>query len=289
MTEKLVWYHDLTLMTMVGLGRGIGIFLISFYIVSFWNKSIKKNEKVEFWWTFLPAVWLLFLSYPSLRNLFEIERGKPVGLIVKVIGHQWYWSYEYVVRFFRTKMGTKYDPISFKRAVKDDSGRYTGDFNDWLKFRWGEIDYAWRYPGSVKVIKPFKFEYDSFIVEERNLKVGGYRLLEVDHRLVLPLTRVLLRITRADVLHRWAVPALGVKMDAVPGKHNIFLLEPSRCGIFYGQCSELCGVNHSFIPIVVEVINEHWFGRWVAWTDWVMQGRPSKKPHWLRIYVEGEK
>lgn len=88
--EKLIWYHDLTLITMVGLRGGITVFLVSFRFTSFWNKSIKKNEKVEFWWTFLPAMWLLFLSYPSLRNLFEMERGKPVSLIVKVTGHQWY-------------------------------------------------------------------------------------------------------------------------------------------------------------------------------------------------------
>lgn len=110
-------------------------------------------------------------------------------------------------------------------------------------------------------MKPYSFEYDSFIVDEGNLKRGEYRLLEVDHRLVLPLRRVLLRISSADVIHRWSVPAMGVKIDAVPGKHNILLLEPSRCGVFYGQCAELCGVNHSFMPIVVEVISNRFFER----------------------------
>lgn len=113
---------------------------------------------------------------------------------------------------------------------------------------------------------PFAFEYDSFMLEEGRLEVGRYRLLEVDHRLVLPLRSVLLRITRADVIHSWSVPALGVKIDAVPGKHNIVLIEPVRCGVFYGQCAELCGVNHSFMPIVTEVVKEDWFNRWVAHT-----------------------
>lgn len=117
------------------------------------------------------------------------------------------------------------------------------------------------------LVESFKFRYDSFMVNEEDLKVGEYRLLEVDHRLVLPLASALLRVTRDDVIHRWAVPALGVKMDAVPGKHNILLVEPLRCGIFYGQCSELCGVNHSFMPIVVEVISGDWFSYWVAYTD----------------------
>lgn len=93
------------------------------------------------------------------------------------------------------------------------------------------------------------------------MKRGEYRLLEVDHRLVLPLSRTLLRVSRADVIHSWSVPAMGVKIDAVPGKHNILLLEPSRCGVFYGQCAELCGVNHTFMPIVVEVVNSNFFTR----------------------------
>nr|YP_003208145.1 cytochrome c oxidase subunit II [Loripes lacteus]ABJ55670.1 cytochrome c oxidase subunit 2 [Loripes lacteus] len=286
MTEKLVWYHDLTLMTMVGLSSGIMVFLVSFYLVSYWNKSIKKNEKVEFWWTFLPAVWLLFLSYPSLRNLFEMERGKPVGLVVKVIGHQWYWSYEYVVRFFSTCMDQQRGCQTMSVWEKNEAGTRVGKPNKVSQFRWGDLDYAWRSPKEVNNMKPYSFEYDSFMVDEDSLNSGEYRLLEVDHRLVLPLSGVLLSVSSADVIHSWAVPAMGVKMDAVPGKHNILLLEPSRCGIFYGQCSELCGVNHSFMPIVVEVISNSCFERWVGYTDWFMKGRPSRGPHWSSIFVE---
>lgn len=286
MTEKLVWYHDLTLMTMVGLRTGIGFFLISFYASTFWNKSIKKNEKVEFWWTFLPAMWLIFLSYPSLRNLFEIERGKPVGLVVKVIGHQWYWSYEYLVRLFSASWDNERGYQEFNKWGKDGSGRRINK-GRFTNLRWGDMDLTWRGPRQQNFeVEPYKFEYDSFIVEEANLKKGEYRLLEVDHRLVLPLTRVLLRITSADVIHRWSVPAIGVKIDAVPGKHNILLLEPNRCGVFYGQCAELCGVNHSFMPIVVEVVNEEWFNDWVAQTDWLMKGEPKHRPHWTQLYVE---
>lgn len=86
--------------------------------------------------------------------------------------------------------------------IKDEHGHRTGKFNDLIKFRWGDLDYSWRSPVEAEDMKPFKFEYDSFIVEESRLKNGEYRLLEVDHRLVLPLRRVLLRITSADVIHR---------------------------------------------------------------------------------------
>nr|YP_010688214.1 cytochrome c oxidase subunit II [Pillucina pisidium (Dunker, 1860)]WBR65408.1 cytochrome c oxidase subunit 2 [Pillucina pisidium (Dunker, 1860)] len=287
MTSKLVWYHDLTLMTMVGLSSGISLFLLSFFLTKYWNKSIKKNEKVEFWWTFLPAVWLLFLSYPSLRNLFEMERGKPVSLVVKVIGHQWYWSYEYLVRFFTSSMDNNRGYQATTIWKKDENGIRVGKPNKVSLFRWGDLDYAWRPPKEFKNMKPFSFEYDSFMVDTGSLKSGEYRLLEVDHRLVLPLSSVLLSISSADVIHSWTIPAMSVKMDAVPGKHNIVLLEPSQCGVFYGQCSELCGVNHAFMPIVVEVISNSRFERWVAYMDWFFKGRPLRKPHWSSIFVKG--
>ncbi|MCG7899567.1 MAG: hypothetical protein JAY85_14070 [Candidatus Thiodiazotropha weberae] len=169
---------------------------------------------------------------------------------------------------------------------KNEAGTRVGKPNKVSQFRWGDLDYAWRSPKEVNNIKPYSFEYDSFIVDEDRLNRGEYRLLEVDHRLVLPLRGVLLRVSSADVIHSWAVPAIGVKMDAVPGKHNILLLEPSRCGIFYGQCSELCGVNHSFMPIVVEVIRNRCFERWVGYTDWFIKGRPLRGPHWSSIFVE---
>lgn len=101
----------------------------------------------------------------------------------------------------------------------------------------------------------FEFVYDSFMVSTEDLRSGEYRLYEVDWRVVLPAKKsVLLGVTRVDVIHRWRVPSLGIKLDGVPGKHNLLQFVPRRLGVFYGQCSELCGVNHSYIPIVVEVI-----------------------------------
>lgn len=97
--------------------------------------------------------------------------------------------------------------------------------------------------------------FDSYMVTEDDLKVGDLRLLEVDHRLVLPVnTHIRVIVTSADVLHSWAVPALGVKMDACPGRLNQTSLFIKRPGLFYGQCSELCGVNHAFMPIVIEAV-----------------------------------
>nr|ATU87775.1 cytochrome oxidase subunit II [Lonchura spectabilis] len=95
--------------------------------------------------------------------------------------------------------------------------------------------------------------FDSYMILTTDLPLGHFRLLEVDHRVVIPTSStVRVIVTADDVLHSWAVPSLGVKTDAIPGRLNQTSLFASRPGVFYGQCSEICGANHSFMPIVVE-------------------------------------
>nr|WPM97886.1 cytochrome c oxidase subunit II [Argyropelecus olfersii] len=97
--------------------------------------------------------------------------------------------------------------------------------------------------------------FDSYMVPTQDLIPGQYRLLEADHRMVAPSeSPIRVLVSAEDVLHSWAVPALGVKMDAVPGRLNQTAFLASRPGVFYGQCSEICGANHSFMPIVVETV-----------------------------------
>ena len=103
------------------------------------------------------------------------------------------------------------------------------------------------------------------MIPEDDLEFGQLRLLEVDHRVVLPVnTHVRVIVTAADVLHSWAVPSLGVKCDAVPGRLNQTSLFLRREGVFYGQCSELCGANHGFMPIVVEGVSLDDYISWVS-------------------------
>nr|AEK84148.1 cytochrome c oxidase subunit II [Cymbiola pulchra] len=107
-------------------------------------------------------------------------------------------------------------------------------------------------------------EFDSYMVPTNELKLGDFRLLEVDHRLVLPTqTDIRILVTSADVIHSWAVPSLGVKVDAVPGRLNQLSFFIKYPGIFYGQCSEICGANHSFMPIVLEAVPLKNFMEWV--------------------------
>jgi heme/copper-type cytochrome/quinol oxidase subunit 2 len=94
------------------------------------------------------------------------------------------------------------------------------------------------------------------MILENDLIEGSLRLLEVDQRIILPIEKQLrLFVTAADVLHSFAVPSLGLKMDACPGRLNQIALFIKRRGIYYGQCSEICGVNHAFMPIVIEAVD----------------------------------
>jgi len=93
------------------------------------------------------------------------------------------------------------------------------------------------------------------MLPEEDLQIGQLRLLEVDNRMVIPVnTHIRVIVSAADVLHSWAVPSLGVKCDAVPGRLNQISLFIKREGVYYGQCSEICGINHGFMPIVVEAV-----------------------------------
>lgn len=108
-------------------------------------------------------------------------------------------------------------------------------------------------------------EIDSYIIPTSDLNIGDFRLLEVDNRVVLPMQiEIRVLVTAADVIHAWTVPALGVKVDAVPGRLNQLGFTINQPGVFYGQCSEICGANHSFIPISIESVNIKSFTNWIS-------------------------
>jgi cytochrome c oxidase subunit 2 len=175
---------------------------------------------LEIVWTLLPALILILIAIPSFSLLYSVDEIIEPLLTVKVIGHQWYWTYEFL------------DPQVIARLY-NDSLAGLGD---------GTPLYQ---PEGVGA-------FDSYRLAEEDLSTGlsSYRNLTVDNHLFLPTeTHVRARITSADVLHSWAIPSLGVKVDACPGRLNQASLFIKREGLYYGQCSEICGVNHGFRPI----------------------------------------
>jgi cytochrome c oxidase subunit II len=118
--------------------------------------------------------------------------------------------------------------------------------------------WSYSYPDS-------KFEFDSLMVQDKDLKPGQLRLLAVDNEMVVPVNKVVhVLVTGADVIHSFAVPSFGIRMDAIPGRINETWFKATSEGVFYGQCSELCGKDHSFMPIAVHVVNQNDFNTWLS-------------------------
>jgi len=177
------------------------------------HKNLTHGTVLELIWTITPALILMFVAFPSFRLLYLMDEVISPTLTIKVIGHQWYWSYEY---------------------------------SDFLTDSGESID------------------FDSYMLPDSDLELGQFRLLDVDNKLVIPVdSNIRLIVTGSDVLHSFAVPSLGLKLDCVPGRLNQVSFIAERSGTFYGQCSEICGVWHGFMPIVVEAVSANDFLVWI--------------------------
>lgn len=151
---------------------------------------------------------MIFIVIPSLKILYLIEEINSPLITIKIIGHQWFWSYEY------------------------------SDFK--------------------------KIEFDSYIKTNLDLNKNELKYLERDNRLIIPYNNHIRILTSStDVIHSWTIPSLGIKIDAIPGRINQGRIIIKRPGIYYGQCSEICGSNHRFIPISIERIKPEIFISWL--------------------------
>ena len=111
------------------------------------------------------------------------------------------------------------------------------------------------------------------MIKDEDLKTGQLRLLEVDNRVIVPVNaKVKVLLTSYDVIHSWAVPALGIKTDAIPGRVNETWFQITKPGVYYGQCSEICGIGHGFMPIAVEAVSKEEFD------DWLLRFKKPKQP-----------
>nr|WKU83806.1 cytochrome c oxidase subunit II [Blera eoa] len=108
-------------------------------------------------------------------------------------------------------------------------------------------------------------EFDSYMIPSNELNMNSFRLLDVDNRIVLPMnSQIRILVTATDVIHSWTIPSLGVKVDGTPGRLNQTNFFINRPGLFFGQCSEICGANHSFMPIVIESVPMNSFIKWIS-------------------------
>jgi cytochrome c oxidase subunit 2 len=177
-------------------------------------KYANHGTLIELIWTITPAFILIAIAFPSFKLLYLMDEVFSPALTIKVVGHQWYWTYQY------------------SDFVNED-----GD----------------------------AIEFDSYMVPESDLEDGQLRLLDVDNRVVVPVdTHIRFVVTGADVIHDFAVPALGLKIDCTPGRLNQTSVLVQREGTYYGQCSELCGVYHGFMPICIEAVS---LEKYLSWLD----------------------
>nr|ANU83231.1 cytochrome c oxidase subunit II [Teleogryllus emma] len=205
--EQLIFFHDHTLLILLMITVLVSYIMSMLFFNFYTNRFLLEGQTIEIIWTILPAITLIFIALPSLRLLYLLDESMDPLITMKTIGHQWYWSYEY---------------MDFKNTI----------------------------------------EFDSYMSTLE--KMSSFRLLDVDNRTILPMnTQIRTLVTAADVIHSWTVPALGVKTDATPGRLNQINFMINRPGVFYGQCSEICGANHSFMPIVIESVNLKTFINWV--------------------------
>ncbi|MDX3883752.1 cytochrome c oxidase subunit II [Edaphosphingomonas haloaromaticamans] len=190
------------------------------------------NTFIEVVWTLVPVLILLVIAVPSIRLLAAQYNQPKADLTIKVIGNQWYWTYQY-------PDNGDFELVSNMLKEKDE----------------------------VKPGDRFRTDAD------------GPRLLAVDERIVVPVGAVVkLIVTSNDVIHSFAVPAFWTKMDAVPGRLNETWFKADRPGVYFGQCSELCGARHAYMPIAVEVVEPARFAEWVKSKGGTMPGEAAEAP-----------
>jgi len=226
--EGMIYFHNYLLFYLISIV--ISVFWMLYKVVILYNnKSNPIPQKfthaslLEIVWTIIPALLLLLIAVPSFALLYSLDELIDPVVTLKVVGHQWYWSYEY----------SDYATLAGNESVN----------------------------------------FDSYMISTNDLTKGSFRLLEVDNRVVLPTnTHIRVLITAADVLHSWAVPSFGIKVDACPGRLSEASLFIKREGVYYGQCSEICGINHGFMPIVVKGVS---FDRYINWLSVKLNIVPS--------------
>jgi len=216
--------------------------LLIYAIVSFNQKahptpaSFTHNTKIEVAWTIVPIIILLGIVVFSLPELFRQQEIPEGDVNIKVTGYQWYWGYEYVDHGFEFDSNLLGSPATLDEDVRPEDAN----------------------------IRPYVLDAN---MEVKLAEAGFDRnqwLLATDTVVVVPVDKtIVMTITGGDVIHSWTIPAFGVKQDAVPGRLAQLWFKPNRVGIYFGQCSELCGKDHAYMPITVKVVTQEAYEVWL--------------------------
>ncbi len=188
--------------------------------------TFTHNTPIEIAWTVVPILILVFIGAFSLPILFKQQEIPEADLTIKVTGYQWYWGYEYVDHEFA------FDSYMIGAPATGGDYRLTPEVS-------------------------------------AELAAAGYSddefLLATDTAVVVPVdATVVMQVTGADVIHSWTIPAFGVKQDGVPGRLAELWFKAEQEGIYFGQCSELCGFAHAYMPITVKVVSQEVYDAWLA-------------------------
>ncbi|NDE90097.1 MAG: cytochrome c oxidase subunit II [Alphaproteobacteria bacterium] len=227
-------FHDFMLVIIIA----ITIFVMILLLIVIFRFNAKANPKpanfshntvLEIVWTAVPVLILVVVGIPSMQLLYYVDKTPNPELTLKATAHQWYWSYE-----LPDQKVESFDSRPIWDGTKQTKEQIDAALKDAMP--------NWIYNNE----KPL-------------------RLLEVDNRLVLPVnTQVRVYTTSTDVIHSFAVPSLGVRKDSVIGRLNETWLKIEKEGVYYGQCSQICGTSHAYMPIVIEAVSKEKFAEWVA-------------------------
>lgn len=197
--------------------------------------AFTHNSPLEVAWTVIPIVILVVIGAYSLPVLFKEQQIPVADITIKATGYQWYWGYEYVD-----------EGVAFDSFLVDGSTNVASLGPDQPMGTPEVLDDI-----AVMKLEALGYTRDDF-------------LLATDTAMVVPVDKtIVVQTTGADVIHAWTIPAFGVKQDAVPGRIGQLWFKAEKEGIFFGQCSELCGKSHAYMPITVKVVSQEAYDRWL--------------------------
>jgi cytochrome c oxidase subunit II len=247
--EDINWFHDFV--------NIIIFFIVAFVLVLLLIAVYRFNERanptpaatthntlLEVIWTVVPIIILVVIAIPSFKLLYFQYAFPKADLTIKAIGNAWFWEHEYP-----DQGGLKVT----SNVLRDE---------DLLRAELGREEFERRYRGLEGLALTRAQQADAAPFRQ---KTGQPRLFAVDNEIALPVNKVVhVLVTANDVIHSWAIPSFGTKADAVPGRITATWFKATQPGVYYGQCSELCGKDHAFMPIAVRVVSEQVFNDWIV-------------------------